>query len=551
MALQPTQAEVGRIVDLPTILEWAGMSAVAPTAAAAGSGSVPNPVSSPPATESAPTVVPATPPALLMSDVQSFVAWFGGSPIAHYRQLAVISQPDFRQELLGTNGWKLPGGASPSLAQRGQATVAHATARCLCDLDPWPAAQATAQAALQANSLPPAAPSAVLPTGLGGGTSLLNVPTIKLGAVLDQKLGEDITYLPDPEIQACNARYYLVMDEMPPKEVAVTTEQLAGLRHVLDTCRPPYADFAVFGPHGVRSAKRAKMAGQAIDSAGNFHMIEMYGPNCIASWQGCYDVLTTALIMLKKVRRKNLRRYRVLITKYAMTYGFTVWHLLYQADVRMRQEHMPRLRIQALEDNARELAANRPALFDIDSIWNHVWEMALADEQFWKWELEHPAMMVLARVQGLSSLVAGDAAVGALPAPLAIAGVPATVELPPSSVGRAAQPGAYQPPPAARDPPSQKRKVKKNQHNVSATGSMTTNRGGAPLCSGFQDGSCTWTVAGNRCGYDSSKMHQCARCLHPKHGAHSPAECTAPPASAKGGKGRGKGKGKGKGRSQY
>ena len=71
---------------------------------------------------------------------------------------------------------------------------------------------------------------------------------------------------------------------------------------------------------------------------------------------------------------------------------------------------MPRLRIQALEDNAAALAAQRPALFDTTMIWDYVWEKAISDAEFWKWELEHPASSVLSRSQGLASLVAGDAA---------------------------------------------------------------------------------------------------------------------------------------------
>ena len=96
---------------------------------------------------------------------------------------------------------------------------------------------------------------------------------------MGQKAAEEITYLPDPEIQACHARYVAIMEEMPPPNLDVTTEQLACLDFIVNkTAKPPYADFSIFGRNGTRLLRRLTMTGLALQAGGTWKHLEIYGP---------------------------------------------------------------------------------------------------------------------------------------------------------------------------------------------------------------------------------------------------------------------------------
>ena len=53
--------------------------------------------------------------------------------------------------------------------------------------------------------------------------------------------------------------------ERPRKDAEPTTEQLAAICHLLDNGLPPFADFAVFGPHGHRLERKLKLSKMSSD----------------------------------------------------------------------------------------------------------------------------------------------------------------------------------------------------------------------------------------------------------------------------------------------
>ena len=55
-------------------------------------------------------------------------------------------------------------------------------------------------------------------------------------------------------------------------------------------------------------------------------------------------VFASALIMLNQVMPPVIFRYRDHIKKLVTTYGENCWAIIYQADVRMRQAHIERIR---------------------------------------------------------------------------------------------------------------------------------------------------------------------------------------------------------------
>ena len=88
-------------------------------------------------------------------------------------------------------------------------------------------------------------------------------------------------------------------------------------------------------------------------------------------------------------------------------------------------------------------------------------------------------------------------------------------------------------------------------HKTGEDGLFSHNRRDVPLCPGFQKGQCHSRAGSSACPKDRSLVHQCAKCLHEKHGAERCSNDMAaePPSKRlKGGKGKGKGK---KGKSQW
>ncbi len=111
---------------------------------------------------------------------------------------------------------------------------------------------------------------------------------------------------------------------------------------------------------------------------------------------------------------------------------------------------------------------------------------------------------MLARTSSLSSVVDGDA-----PTTASLASSRSAVSFVGTKSKARAKPMA---------PPST---VK--HHTAGPDGLLRTNRKGITLCEELQHGKCNDIAEGTImiCGRDKSKVHQCARCLQPGHGASS------------------------------
>ena len=116
----------------------------------------------------------------------------------------------------------------------------------------------------------------------------------------------------------------------------------------------------------------------------------------------------------------------------------------------------------------------------------------VADSDFWRQEMEEPALIVLAKAGNLKSMLGGDAPVAA---------------------GSSNGPAVNVPPVPRAHPDGGSRQQMQQ---------ATVNRKGTPLCEGFQTGRCNKSNANNhRCSVEPSKVHQCAVCLDTSHGAHA------------------------------
>eukprot|EP00971_Amphidinium_carterae_P330897 6464168-Amphidinium_carterae.2 len=138
--------------------------------------------------------------------------------------------------------------------------------------------------------------------------------------------------------------------------------------------------------------------------------------------------------------------------------------------------------------------------------WNYIWTEVAKDAQWWHRKLEVPCLLFLTRTNSLESMVTGEAPVkSSTPKGLSRSGaLPKQIKKP--------------------------REQYERQHVVGKDGHYTSNRRGVELCRGWQDGGCTYTVNGNKCGRNTSRAHQCARCLSTDHGASSCKHSSSPSA---------------------
>jgi len=502
--MEPTADEKTQIVCLGSLATWANLLDTVPSGAA----------TSPRA--------------------RAFAAWGMASDL-HFRHLAVVPLADLEATFASMG----PEGTVADFATKAAVRLMHDTAKSLCHLQPWPSAAA-----------PPLAAGSVPSVG-GSATAAPSGDRFKFSLVVDQTNDNEAEVLQDHAITTLYSNYRTVTGGLPPKDATPSIYQLTAVDELVRHLKVPYVDFSIFVPNAMRHMKRNKLAGSVMGSDGRLQPIELHGPPNYDTWEKCYEVLATALLMTRAVSLSALGRYRDLIKSFAARYGPSVWHLTYQADIRMRGEHMERLRIAALQDRSIAVAAGRTHPFDPLSPWEYLWTEACRDNQFWLDELQENSMLVLTRTASLASMVDSSTAIvhsGANTNSARQHAPSALPPLPPPAHGRIGKNPARQ---SANRPA-------RTAHNV-ANGLYTSNRRHIPICPGWQDGSCTsHDPRTNRCSVNSELVHQCAKCLSSAHGANVGTGCNASPppvASARvqpkgGGKGGGKqqrGKGGGKG----
>jgi hypothetical protein len=436
MALRPTDQEILAIIDVSSLADWCGISATTPV-----------------------NTNNTTPPPI--SDVQALFAHLGCGPTEHFRPFATFSPADWglSMDTITVNG------SPPNMSVRGKYNLFHGTARRLSNLEPWPEMTPTPTAAPPATGVSQPIPSRI------------NTPILNVGRVLDQRMGDEITYLESKDILIMNARYVKAMEVMPPVAKAVTIEQLTALEYTVRNGRPPNADFAIFKKHGGRTARAMAFTGLITVPGGTMKSVEILGPPDLATWKESYDCLFTALIMLDVVRRPALAAYRAHIISLHEQYGPKCWALLYQADARCRAEHMDRLRYLLLARHNAALMSGQLTDFDVQHPWDSVWAKAATDTEYWEQEFRRHALMIVTSSMRIVEALGTDAQVSNCGAT--------------SSAQPFAAPNATRPTkPAAKGQPK--------------TG----------ICRNFNAGSCP----GNTCSKGHGQ-HICSICTSPNHGA--------------------------------
>jgi hypothetical protein len=358
---------------------------------------------------------------------------------------------------------------------------------------------------------------------------------VKYRECLQQGSEAEAPALTEQTIMDGYARYRSIFGVWPPRDENITDDQLACLHHAITSGALPWADFTVFGPHGHRIMVKLRMSGLVMQTDGTFATQEFRGPPTFEMWDQCYQILRTGLIFLGEVELGPMEMYRERIKRYITKWGPGLWHLVYQADVRMRREEMELIR----RVGAEAKAANPAHPFDPKRPWNWVWQQASKDVEFWKDQLEDGAIQILTHTKSLGAFLDGDA-----PVVGAARGTKRTADI--HHVSDAQDVGNGRP---AREPKEPKKAPKNPDRNVDNSvikdGKYQCNKRGTSICYGYNDGSCKGTGA-QPCLKVSSRTHQCHICL----GAHSATDCPKGSSSSASKQERKRGAGKGKGRGK-
>ena len=165
-----------------------------------------------------------------------------------------------------------------------------------------------------------------------------------MAETLDQTLTGTIPVLSQAELIAAHDVYEQLMEGPCLKDERPSYHQITAVFFILGTDMNVFADLAIFGPYHIRIQRKIAMSGLIPVAGGTFRRIEFKGPPDVGVWTIAFTVFRNTLLMGKAVGLSPMERYVKKIHGYVQKYGARVWHLLYQADVRMRLEELPAIR---------------------------------------------------------------------------------------------------------------------------------------------------------------------------------------------------------------
>eukprot|EP00973_Karenia_brevis_P094717 12423803-Karenia_brevis.AAC.1 len=193
--------------------------------------------------------------------------------------------------------------------------------------------------------------------------------------------------------------------DRPSEEVEPTVEQISAVAQVVGADLVPYADFALFGPHGRRLLQKLMYVVWTFNPDGSWHRRELPGPPTFDHWWASYRVLKITYLLLDVAPSEILDNYGEMVRGFNSLYGQAAWFIIYTADVRMRSEQFERLRRQAERNHALAMAMGQKSPFDPAKPWYETFKLAIGDKDWWDENLHRPAMLYLTRVRSAADVV--------------------------------------------------------------------------------------------------------------------------------------------------
>ena len=158
----------------------------------------------------------------------------------------------------------------------------------------------------------------------------------QMAQVLDQTDASTFERLDPAQRSRLRKNYQDTCGGPPMPDREPSPDQLAAMLAKLNRKESPYADFAVFQPHGRRLAKYRLFEAQ-IFVDGALTTRQLKGPLDFQAWESCWEVLRNTLISLGAVSPATLDAYKRGISQLNDLHP-QQWGIVYMADELLRSE---------------------------------------------------------------------------------------------------------------------------------------------------------------------------------------------------------------------
>ena len=286
----------------------------------------------------------------------------------------------------------------PSPVEIGHAGVIRRVARLLLKL-PDEVDQSGAGVAAAA-----AAAAAAATAAAAGTTASAVLPprrTVLTSKVMDQGDDSEVKALLPGDLRTLISEWMVLENdgEEPLEEEEATGDQIAALDARIKNGAPPFADFGIFRPFGLRLGRALKFVVHHMAADGKAQSKEINGPSSFEEWSKCWAVFVFAMTVLKQASRTRLARYHSKIKALAETYP-TFWWIIGSADIEMRSEHLVRVHRNCLSLHADGKLAD----FVEAKPWDLVFREAAADGKFWNTKVGKQVMLFATRIIDAKSI---------------------------------------------------------------------------------------------------------------------------------------------------
>ena len=111
-----------------------------------------------------------------------------------------------------------------------------------------------------------------------GSASGLQASRLKLSSLVQQGLKLELEALTATEVRILFNAYALKYGAMPTESAEPTGDQVSALKQLLVSDRPPYVDFALWGPFGRRMLQKLVFITMVLGPGGEWLRKELPGP---------------------------------------------------------------------------------------------------------------------------------------------------------------------------------------------------------------------------------------------------------------------------------
>ena len=351
-----------------------------------------------------------------------------------------------------------------------------------------------------------------------------------------------IKIMPETEFDAGLALYKKVEGIDCPLDKRPTIEQASAFLEVLRKKGSIYGDDAILVPHGDRALMRRHFTARVMTSTGEFQTMEVYGPPTYKDWIECRNILTSLTIMFNVVSGGPVRGYAELIGELDARYP-EAWGLIYQTDVRTRNEHARRVKTKLATRHAKAIAKTPPEESDFDPArpWAQVFvELITGESEWWMNNIRLPGIEIVAKVTNPERFIDGDALTRKRERPPTREQDRSPLKRRRGAEGGGGGTSSSWSHPRMNNHFESRAPGGNNHPNYDERrGCFTTNKAGYKICEDHNEGECGRADQYNQCPRDNRSVHQCSVCLQSGHAAHESRKCPKQEGGAPGGRGGG------------